>query len=117
MIVAIYSSQQDIESRLTTSRHTHRHQTTPSDTSQRTHDIEEYHIMCQCTSQTTSHECNCRGKETGTSTKDIRESSIQWLEGGTRNQVGGRQPRRGVGSVELRTDDGVSRCSDCAIET
>lgn len=96
--------------------HTHCHQPSASNTSQRPHDIEEDDIPCDRTSQTTRHECNRRREETSTSTENVRETPVQGLKSGTRDQVGGRQPGGSVGGIELGTNDGVGRGGDCTVK-
>lgn len=66
--------------------------------------------------KTAKRESDGAYKETDAAPKDIGDAPIERLEGGARDQVGGGQPRGGVGGAELRGDDGVGGGGDGAVE-
>lgn len=97
--------------------HTHCHESSSPDSRERSHQVQENHIPCNCTSKTTGHEREGAGEKACSATEDIGEATIKGLERSARDQVRCRQPGRSVGRFEFRADEGICRCSYRAIES
>ena len=94
----------------------HGYQTSATQSTQRSHDIQGDNVRRQATSKTPQKKCDGRGEEARSATQNVREATIQWLERRARDQVRGRQPRDGVGGVEIGADDRICRGRNGAVE-
>lgn len=95
---------------------THRHQPATTKARQRSHAIQQHHIPRQSATETSQPERDAADEETHAPAEDVGEAAVERLEGGAGDEVRRRQPRGGVGGVELGADDGVRRGGDGPVE-
>lgn len=94
----------------------HSHQSPSTNSRQSPHHIQQEHIPRERAPQTADQKGDGAGEETRASSEDVGEAAVQRLKGGAGDQIGGGQPGRGVGGVELGADERVRRGGDSAVE-